>query len=348
MNINDFEVTQESSPYVIAEMSGNHNNDLNVALDIVKLSAEAGANAIKLQTHTAEGITLDKKSKDFLIEDIGSLWNGRYLYDLYKSTELSSEWHLEIIKCAKESGITCFSSPFDIESVQFLERLDMPAYKIASFESTDILLLQAVAETNKPVIVSTGMSTLADLDLIVNTLEKYNCSQYSLLKCTSAYPAEVSDANLKAIPLLKNMFGCPVGVSDHTIGNLVPILSVGLGATLVEKHVCKSRVLGGVDAAFSLEPEELKLLVDDVNSAWLALGSGRIRPTENELKSLQFKRSLYFVEDLREGDVITPSNMKSIRPGYGLKPAFYHQIIGKKVSVDILAGTPVDWSLIDG
>jgi len=348
MNINGTEITQNSSPYVISEMSGNHNGDLDVALQIVKVSAEAGANALKVQTHTAEGITFNSKSKDFLIQDEGSLWNGAYLYDLYKSTELSKEWHVEIFNYAKELGITCFSSPFDIKAVDFLESLNAPAYKIASFESSDVLLLKAVAETKKPVIVSTGMATLTDIELIVNTLEKNGCNDYALLKCTSAYPANIADANLRAIPLMKKIFGCPVGLSDHSIGNTVPILSVGLGATIIEKHVCLDRGLGGVDSAFSLEPEELSLLVTDVKSAWSALGTGEIAPSESEGKSAQFKRSLYFTRDMKKGEVITVDHVKSIRPGYGLATMNYEKVIGKTVSEAIVAGTATDWSLING
>ena len=348
MNINGTEITQNSSPYVISEMSGNHNGDLDVALQIVKVSAEAGANALKVQTHTAEEITFNSKSKDFLIQDEGSLWNGAYLYDLYKSTELSKEWHVEIFNYAKELGITCFSSPFDIKAVDFLESLNAPAYKIASFESSDVLLLKAVAETKKPVIVSTGMATLTDIELIVNTLEKNGCNDYALLKCTSAYPANIADANLRAIPLMKKIFGCPVGLSDHSIGNTVPILSVGLGATIIEKHVCLDRGLGGVDSAFSLEPEELSLLVTDVKSAWSALGTGEIAPSESEGKSAQFKRSLYFTRDMKKGEVITVDHVKSIRPGYGLATMNYEKVIGKTVSEAIVAGTATDWSLING
>lgn len=347
MNINGFEITQNSSPYVIAEMSGNHNGDLSIALDIVKRSAEAGANALKVQTHTADGITFKSKSNDFLIQDPKSLWNGSYLHDLYRSTELSKEWHKEIFNYAKELDITCFSSPFDVDSVAFLESLNVPAYKIASFESTDVLLLKAVAETGKPVIVSTGMSTLSNMDLIVNTLEKHGCTDYSLLKCTSAYPAEVADANLKAIPLMKKIFGCPIGLSDHTIGNLVPVMSVALGATIVEKHVCLDRSLGGVDSAFSMEPRELASLVNDVQQAWFALGDGKIHPSENEKKSLQFRRSLYFVKDLKKGDVISSESLRSIRPGYGLETKYYDQIVGKTASKDISAGTASHWNLIN-
>jgi len=348
MNINGFEITQSSPPYVISEMSGNHNGDLNIALKIVELSAKAGANALKVQTHTAEGITFNSKSKDFLINDPKSLWNGRYLYELYKSTELSRDWHKEIFNYARERGITCFSSPFDTDSVRFLEELGTPAYKIASFESTDVLLLKAVAETNKPVIVSTGMATLSDLDLIVNTLEKHGCKDYSLLKCTSAYPASPEDANLNAIPFLKKKFGCPIGLSDHTIGNLVPILSVGLGATIIEKHVCLDRSLGGVDSDFSMNPDELAALVNEVNLAWSALGDGKINPSKNEKNSTQFKRSLYFVESLESGEVITNKSIRSIRPGFGLATKNYENIIGKKVSKNIDAGTATSWELIDG
>jgi len=347
MNINGFKITQTSPPYVIAEMSGNHNGNLDTALKIVELSAQAGANALKVQTHTAEGITFNSKSKDFLINDSKSLWNGSYLYDLYKSTELSKDWHKEIFKYAKELDITCFSSPFDTDSVKFLEELDTPAYKIASFESTDVLLLKAVAKTNKPVIVSTGMATLSDIDLIVNTLEKYGCKDYSLLKCTSAYPAEVADANLNAIPFLKEKYGCPVGLSDHTMGNLVPILSIGLGATIIEKHLCLDRSLGGVDSAFSMEPAELVALVKEVNLAWTALGDGNIGPSENEKKSTQFKRSLYFVKNLRKGEIINKDSIRSIRPGFGLATINYEDIIGKKVLEDIVAGTATSWKLID-
>ena len=345
MKIDGREIGRKFPPYIVAELSANHNGSIDRALETIKAAKDAGADAVKIQTYTADTMTLDCDNSDFIIDS--GLWKGRSLYSLYKWAETPYEWHKEIFNYANEIGITCFSSPFDIDSVDFLESLDAPAYKIASFESSDILLLRAVAETKKPVIVSTGMATVSDMDLIVDTLEKYGCTNYALLKCTSSYPAEISDANLSAIPFMKEKYGCPIGLSDHTIGNVAPILSIGMGATIIEKHVCLDRSLGGVDSSFSLEPNELKHLVEDVNSAWLALGDGKISPANNEIKSMQFKRSLYFVDNLKKGDRITNKNIRSIRPGYGLPTINFDKIIGKEVCTDIPAGTATSWDLIN-
>lgn len=331
------------SPFIIAEMSGNHNQSLERALEIVEAAAKAGADAIKLQTYTADTMTLKVNYDEFKITDKNSLWYGRHLYDLYEEAHTPWEWHALIMQRAKELGIICFSTPFDETAVDFLETLNVPAYKIASFENTDIQLLKKVARTGKPVIVSTGMANLSDLQLMVNTLKENGCEQFVLLKCMSAYPAKPEDANLKTIPHMADMFHCQVGLSDHTMGIGVSLAAVALGATVIEKHFTLSRTDGGVDSSFSLEPNELKMLVDESKNVWLALGSIQYKINAIEEKSKQFRRSLYFVKDLTEGDIITKNAIRSIRPGYGLLPQHYFDIVGKMVKKSVKHGEPVTW-----
>ena len=334
-------------PFVIAEMSGNHNGDINRALALVDAAAEAGAHAVKLQPYTADTMTLNVDKPDFYINDPESLWHGRHLYELYEEAHTPWEWHKPIMERAKEKGILCFSTPFDHTAVDFLETLDVPCYKIASFENTDIHLIKKVASTGKPIIVSTGMASLSDLELIVKTLKDAGCNQYTLLKCTSAYPAPYNACNLKTISHMSEMLDCPVGLSDHTMGVAVPIAAVALGACVIEKHFTLSRADGGVDSAFSLEKEELKMLVDETYNAWQAMGKVSYQAGEKEEKSKIFRRSIYFVKDMQPGDVITEDHIRCIRPGFGAAPKFYEVALGKKANKKIDVGQPLQLCELD-
>ena len=346
ITIGDITISPKHKPFIIAEMSGNHNQSLERALSIVEAAAKAGADAIKLQTYTADTMTLNVDYDDFRINDPNSLWHGRHLYELYEEAHIPWAWHDAIFKKAKEMGIICFSTPFDATAVDFLEKLEAPCYKIASFENSDIHLIRRVCKTGKPVIVSTGMASPGDLQLIVNTLKNAGCKQFVLLKCTSQYPASPSDANIKTIPHMANMFNCQVGLSDHTMGIGVPIAAVALGATVIEKHFCLSRGEGGVDADFSLEPNELKLLVEETKRAWQALGSVNYQLSDNEKKSTQFRRSIYFVKEMKKGEVITEKCIRAIRPGFGLAPKYWDNLIGKKVNQDVVKGQKTSWELL--
>ena len=332
-------------PFIIAEMSGNHNHSLDRALEIVDLAADAGVDALKIQTYTADTITIDKNDGEFFIEDKNSLWKGESLYNLYKKAYTPWEWHKAIFDRCKERSIIGFSTPFDPTSVEFLEELDAPIYKIASFENIDLPLIKLVAQTGKPIIASTGMANISEIYDLVNTAYKYGCKDLTLLKCTSSYPATPEGTNLMTIPHMRELFGCNVGVSDHTLGIGVAVASVALGATVIEKHFCVSRAEGGVDSVFSLEPLEMKQLVKEANVAYQALGSVSYGVSEQEKKSLQFRRSLYIVEDMKAGDTITDKNMRSIRPGLGLAPKYYDLILGRKVTKDVSRGTPVNLEL---
>lgn len=333
-------------PFIIAEMSGNHNQSLDKALEIVEGVANAGAHALKLQTYTADTMTLDIDNGDFLIDDPGSLWKGNSLYKLYKQAYTPWEWHEPIFKRCRELGLIPFSTPFDETAVDFLEELDVPFYKIASFENNHIPLIKKVASTGKPMIISTGMANVAELDEAVRTAREAGCKDLILLKCTSTYPATPEDTNILTIPHMKELFGCQVGLSDHTLGMGVAVASVALGATVIEKHFTLSRADGGVDSAFSLEPNEMKALVIESERAWQALGKVIYGPTSKEKKSFKFKRSIYFSKDLKKGDILTRDNIKVIRPGYGLAPKYIDYLIGKKIKKDIKKGTPVSWDLI--
>lgn len=335
-----------SNPFIIAEMSGNHNQSLDRALEIVEVVAKSGAHALKLQTYTADTMTIRCEKPDFFISDESSLWKCEYLYDLYQKAYTPWEWHEPIFKRARELGLIAFSTPFDLTAVDFLEELDCPIYKIASFENVDLRLIRRVAETGKPIIMSTGMATLAELDEAVRTIRATGNDQIVLLKCTSTYPAEPTNSNLRTIPHLKELFGCEVGLSDHTLGIGVAVAAVALGATVIEKHFTLSRAEGGVDAAFSLEPHEMKLLVEETQRAYQALGRVHYGPTEAEKKSLVYRRSLYFVKDMVAGEVITPECIRSIRPGYGLPPKYYDVLLGKRVNQAIERGTAVSWEHI--
>jgi N-acetylneuraminate synthase len=334
------------APLVVAEMSGNHNQSLERALAIVEAAAKAGAHALKIQTYTADTMTLDLAEGEFFIADSGSLWKGKSLYQLYQEAHTPWEWHKPIFDRCRELGMIGFSSPFDATAVDFLESLDVPCYKIASFENTDIPLVRAVASTGKPVIISTGMATEAELAETVGAAREAGCRDLVLLKCTSTYPASPENTNILTIPDLRQRFGCQVGLSDHTMGIGVAVASVALGATVIEKHFTLRRADGGVDSTFSLEPEELRLLVAETERAWQSLGAVSYGPTEGEKDSLVFRRSLYVVQDLRAGDVLTRQNLRAIRPGRGLPPKYLAELLGKRVVRDIKKGTPASLDMV--
>lgn len=331
-----------SKPFIIAEMSGNHNKSLERAIQIVEAAANSGVDALKLQTYTADSITLNCDSPDFIIEDKNSLWKGEKLYGLYEKASTPYEWHKPIFDKCKELGIVCFSTPFDSTAVDFLEELDCPIYKIASFENGDIPLLKKVAQTKKPVIMSLGMIGLDEIKEGVNILKTNGCTDLTLLKCTSSYPASADDSNLLTIcDLQKHFPDCKIGLSDHTLGIGAAIASIALGGCVVEKHFTISRAQGGVDSAFSIEPQEMKQLVEECNNAYKALGKVNYDLSESEKNSLIFRRSLYVSKDIQKGEKFTPENIRSIRPGYGLHPRYYEQILGKNATEDLKFGTPV-------
>jgi len=346
MKIADRPVGGGAAPLVIAEMSGNHNRSLERALQIVDAAAAAGAHALKIQTYTADTMTLDVSAGEFSIRDKNSLWNGKTLYQLYQEAHTPWEWHAPIFERARRRGMIGFSSPFDESAVDFLENLAVPCYKIASFENTDVPLIRKVASTGKPMIISTGMATMQELEESVDAARKAGARDIVLLKCTSSYPATPDDTNILTIPDMRSRFGCEVGLSDHTMGIGVAVASVALGACAIEKHFTLRRADGGVDSAFSLEPEELHSLVIEVERAWQSLGAVRYGATENEKKSLVLRRSLYVVQDLKAGDVLTRQNVRAIRPGLGLPPKFLDSILGKKIKRAAPRGTPLTADLV--
>lgn len=327
-------------------MSGNHNQSLDRALAIVDAAAAAGAHALKIQTYTAETMTLDLKRGEFTITDDKSLWAGQSLFDLYKQAHTPWDWHGPIFDRCRERGMIGFSSPFDATAVDFLEKLKAPCYKIASFEIVDLPLIRKAASTGKPLILSTGMATLADIDAAVRAARGAGARELILLKCTSEYPATASDSHVRTIPHLREMFDVEVGLSDHTPGIGVPVAAVALGATVIEKHFTLDRAAGGVDSAFSLEPAEMKALVVETERAWKSLGRVTYGPQPGESASGQFRRSLYVARDMKPGEVFTPENLRAIRPGRGLSPAHYDTILGKRVNRAVPRGTPVSWDLI--
>jgi len=344
--INDYLIDRNSSTFIIAELSANHCQDKKIALETIKAAKEAGADAIKLQTYTADTITIDCDNDYFKI-DSGTIWDGRTLYDLYREAYTPWEWHKELIDYAKELDIICFSSPFDYTAVDLLESLDVPAYKIASFEITDIPLIEYVASKQKPIIISTGIATMQEIEEAVSTCRKVGNDDIILLKCTSAYPAKIEDANLLTIPNMRETFGVEVGLSDHTLGSTVPIVAVALGAKIIEKHFILDKTIGGPDASFSLEPKEFKAMVDAVREAEKSLGIIDYQLTDKKVRSREFARSLFIVEDIKAGEMLTSDHVKSIRPGHGLAPKYIHSIIGKVARTDIERGTPVHWDLIE-
>lgn len=333
-------------PFIIAEMSGNHGQSLEKAKALIDAAAAAGADALKLQTYTPDTITLDVHENEFFIADPNSLWRGNSLYSLYQQAMTPWEWHQDLFAYANSKGMLAFSTPFDLTAVEFLESLQVPCYKIASFENIDHALLAAVARTGKPVIVSTGMATQAELADSVQVLRENGCQDLILLKCTSNYPARPVDANLKTIPHLAQLFNCQVGLSDHTPGVGVSVAAVALGATVIEKHFVLDRNGGEVDAEFSLEPHELKMLVDETARAHDALGSVYYGCTKKEIASRTLRRSLYIAKNMKAGEILTAENLRSVRPGLGLPPKFITYFIGRAVKKDVAAGTPVKWDLI--
>lgn len=333
-----------TSPFIIAEMSGNHNQSIDNAIQIVEAAAASGASAIKLQTYTADTISMKGV---FTIEEPSSLWYGKDLYDLYNEAHTPWDWHERIFNKAKEKGLVCFSSPFDESAVDFLESLNNPIYKIASFEINHIPLLKKVALTGKPVIISTGASSLSEIEEAMVTLRSNGCSNITLLKCTSTYPAEPIDSNIKTIPHLASLFDCNVGLSDHTKGIGVSIAAIGLGATVIEKHFCLSRSMGGVDSDFSLEPDEFKMLVSESKRAFESIGKINYGITSSEKKVDAGKRSIYASKDIKIGDKFNKSNIKIIRPGMGLHPRNYEDILNKRSTKDISRGTPISTDMID-
>jgi len=337
--IGKYTIGENHKPFVIAEMSGNHNQSLERALELVDAAAASGAHALKLQTYTADTITMKGV---MTINDKNSLWDGQELHDLYKMAHTPWEWHKAIFDRAKEHGMEAFSSPFDETSVDFLESLNVPAYKIASFENTHHPLLRKVAKTGKPVIVSTGVAYQSDMDEAVAVLKEAGCKEIILLKCTSTYPSTPENTNLRTIPYMQERYGCTIGLSDHTMGIGASVAAVALGARVIEKHFTLRRADGGVDSAFSLEPEELKALVIETERAFLALGKVQLDVQEAEKKSLQFKRSIYVAKDIKAGEILSKSNLTIIRPANGLAPKYWEEVLGKTAKIDLKSGTPLN------
>lgn len=336
-----------NAPFIIAEMSGNHNQSIERALEIVEAAAKSGAHAIKIQTYTPDTMTLDLNEREFHISDANSLWFGRSLYDLYGEAYTPWDWHKAIFDKAKSLGMIAFSTPFDATSVDFLESLDVPCYKIASFENTDIPLIRKVAATGKPMIISTGMATVAEIDETVREARAAGCKDLILLKCTSTYPATPENTNILTIPHMRELFGCEVGLSDHTMGIGVSVASVALGASVIEKHFTLNRADGGVDSTFSMEPAEMHQLVVETERAWQSLGGVNYGATLSEEKSKVFRRSLYVVKDIKAGEKLNEGNVRAIRPGLGLPTKYIYHLIGKTVKSDIPRGTPLSWELFE-
>lgn len=345
MRIAKHNIGQGNPVYVVAEMSANHNNDFDHAVRIIRAAAEAGADAIKVQTYTADTMTLDCRNDEFQVKG-GTLWDGRSYYDLYKEASMPWEWQPELKRIANDAGLDFFSSPFDETAVEFLESIDVPAYKVASFEIVDIPLLKRIAKTGKPVIVSTGMATAEEIAEALTTLHANGGTEIALLKCTSAYPAPPESMNLRTIPEMAQRFGVEVGLSDHTLGIAVPVAAVGLGASIIEKHFTLSRNDPGPDSTFSLEPHELKQMIDAVHIAARALGGVQYGPGNSDKPNLNFRRSLYAIREIGKGEVISEMNIKAIRPGHGLHTRYLTEIVGKHAATEIPRGTPLSWELI--
>ena len=339
-------VGPDHPPFVIAEMSGNHNQSLDRALEIVKAAAAAGAHALKLQTYTPDTMTIDIDDGAFHIGDPNSLWKGESLHQLYGKAYTPWEWHEPIMRTAKDVGMACFSTPFDDSAVDFLEKLNAPCYKIASFENTDHNLIRRVAGTGKPVIISTGMASLAEIDETVDVARGAGCRNLVLLKCTSTYPATPENSHVRTIAHMRDLFPCQIGLSDHTMGIGAAVAAVAMGATAIEKHFTLRRADGGVDSAFSLEPPEMTALVTETERAWQSLGEIRYGALEDEKTSLRLRRSIYVVLDLEPGDVLTRENLRCIRPGLGLPPKHYEMLLGRTVRKAVKRGTPADWDLL--
>ena len=334
------------APFIIAEMSGNHNQSLERALEIVEAAAKAGAHALKIQTYTPDTMTLDLDEREFRISDPKSQWAGASLYKLYGEAYTPWEWHKPIFDRARELGMIAFSAPFDATAVDLLEELDVPCYKIASFENTDLPLIRRVAATGKPLIISTGMATVAELDETVRAAREAGCRDLILLKCTSTYPATPENSHVRTIPHMRELYDCEVGLSDHTMGFGAAVAAVALGATVIEKHFTLRRADGGVDSTFSMEPDEMSILVTESERAWQSLGRVRYGPNEAEKKSAIFRRSLYIVRDMRAGEELTKDNVRAIRPGLGLPTKYLELVLGKTVGRDVKRGTALGWELL--
>ena len=336
MQIGNFNINSESSVFILAELSANHNGSLELAIETIKAAKRAGANCIKFQTYTPDTITIKSDRDDFLIK--GTIWDGRTLYDLYQEAYTPWEWFKLLFDTAKQEGLSYFSSPFDKSSVDFLEKLDVPAYKIASFEITDIPLIEYVASKGKPIILSTGIAEEHDIQLAISACKKMGNSNIALLKCTSSYPAPIEEANLLMIKDFSEKFGVITGLSDHTLGNIVPIVATSLGAKIIEKHFIIDRSIGGPDADFSLNENEFTNMVQSIRNAEKALGKINYSLTEKQLKGKDFCRSLYIVDEVKKGEIFTEKNIRSIRPGFGLHPKYYNDFIGKKATSDLTKG----------
>lgn len=343
MKIGNFEIANKV--FIIAELSANHNGDIDTAIKTIRAAKRAGADCIKFQTYTADTITIDSKNDDFLIK--GTIWEGRNLYELYQEAYTPWEWHKELFRIAKEEGLICFSSPFDKTAVDFLEELDVPAYKIASFEITDIPLIEYVASKGKPIIISTGIAELEDIELALDACRRLGNNEIALLKCTSSYPAPINEANMVMVKDLAERFNVISGLSDHTMGATVPIVATVFGAKIIEKHFILDRSIGGPDASFSMNEEEFTAMVKAVREAETAIGMVDYNLTEKQVKGKDFSRSLYVVEDMKAGDIITEKNVRSIRPGFGLHPKYLNEIIGKNAQLDIKKGTRMSLDFIN-
>lgn len=346
MKIAERVISRDHEPFIVAEMSGNHNQSLEMALEIVEAAAQSGVHALKLQTYTAETMTLNLAQGEFIIPEGAGPWSGRTLYELYQKACTPWEWHKPIFKKAGELGLICFSTPFDESAVDFLEELNVPCYKIASFENTDIPLIKRAASTGKPLIISTGMATVSELDEAVRTARDNGCADLVLLKCTTTYPASPENSNLATIAHMRSLFDCEVGLSDHTPGIGAAVASVALGAVVIEKHFILNRSMGGVDSVFSLEPGEMKTLVEETTRARQAMGRIFYGPSETEKGYRNYRRSLYIGEDMKQGDVLTRKNLRRVRPGFGLAPKYHEVLLGKRVSRDLKMGTPMSWDLV--
>ncbi|MEA9412146.1 pseudaminic acid synthase [Flavobacterium sp. PL02] len=344
--IGTFHIDEKSPVFIIAELSANHNGSLDNALATVKAAKRAGADAIKLQTYTADTITLDVKTDDFRLKQ-GTIWDGKYLYDLYQEAYTPWEWHKEIFEAAKKEGLVCFSSPFDFSSVDLLEELNTPAYKIASFEITDIPLIEYVASKGKPVIISTGIAEQEDIELALDACKRKGNTQIVLLKCTSSYPAPIEEANMIMVKDLAERYGVISGLSDHTMGSTVPVVATVFGAKIIEKHFIVDRSIGGPDASFSMNEEEFTGMVKAVREAERASGTIDYTLTEKQAKGREFSRSLYIAEDIKAGEIFTAKNLRSVRPGFGVHPKYYNKLIGKKAMIDLVKGIPMQLNFAD-
>jgi pseudaminic acid synthase len=346
MKIQNYTIDQNSPVFIIAELSANHNGSITTAIETVKAAKRAGANCIKLQTYTADTITLNSKNEDFKISQ-GTIWDGQYLHDLYKKAHLPWEWHKQIMDVAKEEGLICFSSPFDPTSVEFLETLNVPAYKIASFEITDIPLIELIASKGKPVIISTGIAEQEDIELALDACKRMGNNDIALLKCTSSYPAPIEEANMCMVKDLAERYGVISGLSDHTMGSTVPVVATVFGAKIIEKHFILNHSIGGADASFSMNEEEFAAMVKAVREAESAIGHVDYTLTEKQRKGRDFCRSLYVVEDIKVGAIISEKNVRSIRPGFGMHPKFYKEILGKKASKNLEKGEIMSFNCVE-